>query len=81
MGIKYDRNADFATIVIKDASDNTLFKRRINLLNRTEYFDVMYSIAEKYGFKPEIDLKDSINSKERKKEELKKEMDWLGLSD
>ena len=79
MGIKYDRNGDFAIIVIKDASDNTLFKSRINLMNKGEYFDVMFSIAEKYGFKPEIDLNKDINSK-NKEEELKKEMDWLGLS-
>ena len=63
MGIKYNRAGDYVTIVIKDTSENIIFKRRINLLNRTEYFDVMYSIAEKYGFKPEIDLKESINDK------------------
>jgi hypothetical protein len=68
MGINYDRNGDFATIVIKDASDNTIFKRRINLMNRTEYFDVMYSIAEKYGFKPEIDINKDVNSKNKEKD-------------
>lgn len=74
MGVKYDRCGDFATIVIKDSSDNTLFKRRINLLNRTEYFDVMFSIAEKYGFKPEIDLGKDVNTKEKEKD---KDLDWL----
>lgn len=81
MGVRYNRDGDFATIVIKDASDNTIFKRRINLMNKTEYFDVMFSIAEKYGFKPEIDLGKDINSKEQLKEERKKEMDWLGFSE
>ena len=76
----YDRSGDFATIVIKDASDNIIFKRKINLMNKTEYFDVMYSIAEKYGFKPEIDIGSDANSKLKKEEELKKEMDWLGFS-
>ena len=66
--IRYDRSGDFAMIVIKDSSDNAIFKRRINLLNRTEYFDVMFSIAEKYGFKPEIDLNKSVNTKEKIKE-------------
>lgn len=80
MGINYNRAGDFATIVIKDSSDNILFKRRINLLNKTEYFDVMFSIAEKYGFKPEIDLGKDVNSKnelEKEKEEMKKELDWF----
>jgi hypothetical protein len=76
MGIKYNRSGDYATIIIKDTSDNTIFKRRINLLNRTEYFDVMFSIAEKYGFKPEIDLGKDINSKEKKDDP-----DWFGYSE
>jgi hypothetical protein len=77
MGIKYNRTGDFCTIVIKDSSDNIIFKRRINLMNKTEYFDVMYSIADKYGFKAEIDLGKDVNSKEKAKEELKKELDWM----
>lgn len=80
MGIKYDRRGDFATIVIKDSSDNIIFKRRINLLNRTEYFDVMFSIAEKYGFKPEIDLNKDVNHKQQIKEK-DKELNWLGFSE
>ena len=79
MGANYNRNGDFATIVIKDSNDNTLFKRRINLLNRTEYFDVMYSIAAKYGFKPEIDLDKDVNTREKLKDDKKKEIDWLGF--
>jgi len=63
MGIKYNRKGDFATIIIKDLSDNIIFKRRINLMNKTEYFDVMYSIANKYGFKPEIELNKDVNTK------------------
>ena len=63
--INYDRSGDFCMIVIKDASDNIIFKRRINLMNKTEYFDVMYSIAEKYGFKPEIDINKDVNSKNK----------------
>ena len=77
MGINYNRAGDFATIVIKDASDNTLFKRRINLLNKTEYFDVMFSIAEKYGFKPEIDIDKDVNAKNELTKEQKEELDWF----
>ena len=77
MGIRYNRSGDFCTIVIKDTNDNTIFKRRINLLNRTEYFDVMISIAEKYGFKPEIDINKNINTKNELSKEQKEELDWF----
>lgn len=77
MGINYNRAGDFCTIVIKDTNDNIIFKRRINLLNRQEYFDVMFSIAEKYGFKPEIDIGNDVNTKEKIKDEQKKELEWF----
>lgn len=60
----YNRSGDFAIIIIKDSNDNQIYKKRINLLNKQEYFEAMIGIAEKYGFKPEIDFKDSVNQKE-----------------
>ena len=77
MALNYSRNGDFATIVIKDSSDNTIFKKRINLANKQEYFETMLSIAEKYGFKPEIDFGKDINSKNIEKEKNKEKIDWL----
>ena len=69
MGINYNRKGDFVTIVIKDSDDNRIFKKRINLLNKQEYFETMLGIAEKYGFKPEIDFDKSVNEKNKIKEE------------
>jgi len=75
--IEYNRNADIVTIIIKDTSYNQIYKKTINLNNKQEYFDAMLAIAEKYGFKPEVDFDRSVNAKEKLKEERKKEIDWL----
>lgn len=75
--IEYNRNADFAIILIKDSSDNTIYKKRINLTNKQEYFEAMIGIAEKYGFKPEVEYGKDVNSKNKEKD-IEKKFDWFG---
>ena len=76
--INYTRKGDFVLILIKDGNDNTIFKKMININNHREYFDTMLSIAEKYGFKPEVDIDKSVDAKNEVQQEKDREkIDWF----
>lgn len=74
MVIEYHRNEDFVIIIVKDKTDRQIFKKKISLSNKKEYFNTMKSIAEKYGFKSEIDIDKSVNNSEEQKKD--KKINW-----
>ncbi len=72
--VYYNREGDVVEIKIRNYNTGqTLGRFKANIRNKKECKRIFDHLKEKYNFAPEIDDKDSINSKEK----IKKEMDWL----
>lgn len=65
--ISYGRQGDVVSIEIKDPTGRRIDSFNTN--NNKDYAKILKIIKDKYGFSPEVDVKDSIN--------FDKEKSWL----
>lgn len=67
MGISYNRQGNNIKITITENDGAKLEELKCNNHEKKKYADILRYLKDKYGFVPEIDVKDSINK-----------VDWFG---
>ena len=62
MGINYNRNGINLTISVTEGDGAKLGIFKCTIHERKKYGEILRYLDDKFGFKPEIDVKDSVNN-------------------
>lgn len=65
--INYDRTGDVIEITIRDYSGAKLETHTCNAKDKKKYSAILRYLKDKFGFEPEIDIPESVNSDESNK--------------
>lgn len=77
MGINYFRNGEVVKITVLDSTRRKIEEHICNANDHIKAGKIMQYLDDKYGFKPTIDLNNSINFKEEDEAQSKDEdIDW-----
>ena len=77
MGLNYFREGDYIEIVIRDPTGAKIEKHVCSINDKKKYAKILDYLKEKYGFEPEINIKESVNALEDDLKEPEK-LDWWG---
>ena len=77
----FSRNGDVVEIVIKDSTMRKIGSWKFNTADKKLGERIMKDLEDKYGFRPEISNKESVNEiqKNKVKEIEEEEIDWLNM--
>ena len=64
--ISYNRDGINLKVIVTEGDGAKLEEHKCNIHEKKKYADILRYLKDKYGFVPEIDLKDSVNK------------DWFG---
>lgn len=81
MPVDFSRTGDIIEVTIRDSSGAKIRTIRCPIQDRKRVAIMMSELRNKYGFEPEINNSNSINSKQQKEKEIKDEINWLGYTD
>jgi len=61
--LSYNRSGDTITFIIQDGTGAKIETHTCNRQDKKKYASLLRYFKDKYGFSPEIDVRDSVNEK------------------
>jgi hypothetical protein len=62
MSFNYNRKGNIVEIIVRDYSGAKIEAHKCNIHDKKKYASILRYLKDKYGFEPEIDIKESVNN-------------------